>query len=249
MKRIKVLGVGCSNCRKTHARIAEVAQASGVEIVLEKVEDLAEIADYRLLTLPGVVVDGELVHMGGVPERAKILGWLGTGGSAPVQEAVAAGPGHQVPGEFGPDAHTSNPRYRTAVLLVVVLAAIAVFFLRPGAREAAPVASSTVAAGLPALVDLGALSCVPCRMMAPILDALRDDYAGQFAVEFIDVSIQPDQAERYGVRMIPAQIFFDAEGRELFRHFGYLSREQILGRWQRLGYAFDAPVDTGTEAR
>lgn len=76
MKNIKVLGTGCANCKATLKLIAEVAKAKGVEIQLEKVEDMAAIVGYGVLSTPGVVVDGKVVHSGGLPSRDKILGWL-----------------------------------------------------------------------------------------------------------------------------------------------------------------------------
>ncbi len=79
MKNIKVLGTGCANCKATLKLIADVAQAQGVEIALEKVEDMAAIAGYGVLSTPGVVLDGKVVHAGGVPSRDKIVAWLTPG--------------------------------------------------------------------------------------------------------------------------------------------------------------------------
>jgi small redox-active disulfide protein 2 len=76
MKDIKVLGTGCANCRSTVKLIEEVAAAKGVSITLSKVEDLPEIMKYGVMSTPGVVVDGKVVHAGGVPDRARIAGWL-----------------------------------------------------------------------------------------------------------------------------------------------------------------------------
>ena len=88
---------------------------------------------------------------------------------------------------------------------------------------------------LPRLVDLGAGKCIPCIMMAPILEELKKEYAGTFNVEFIDVWKNPDAGRKYGIRMIPTQIFFDAAGKERFRHEGFFSREGILSKWKELG--------------
>ncbi len=73
---IKVLGPGCANCRTTIALIEQVAQAKGVAVNLGKVEDLREIAGYGVMRTPGVVIDGKLVHAGGIPGRDKIEQWL-----------------------------------------------------------------------------------------------------------------------------------------------------------------------------
>ena len=76
VKDIKVLGTGCANCRNTIALIEQVAAEKGVAITLSKVENLPEIMKYGVMSTPGVVVDGKVVHAGGVPERAKVAGWL-----------------------------------------------------------------------------------------------------------------------------------------------------------------------------
>ena len=90
-------------------------------------------------------------------------------------------------------------------------------------------------AALPRLVDLGADKCIPCKMMAPILEELIQEYAGRMIVEVIDVRENRSAAQRYGVRVIPTQIFYDPSGRELFRHEGFMDKATILGKWQELG--------------
>jgi small redox-active disulfide protein 2 len=79
MKEIKVLGPGCTNCRTTIALIEQVAQARGVAVAVEKVEELRDIMGYGVMSTPGVVIDGKVVHAGGVPSRAKIEQWLAPG--------------------------------------------------------------------------------------------------------------------------------------------------------------------------
>jgi small redox-active disulfide protein 2 len=76
VKNIKVLGTGCANCKTTLKLIDEVAKAKGLEVALEKVEDIAAIMGYGVMSTPGVVIDGKVVHAGGVPDRRKIEGWL-----------------------------------------------------------------------------------------------------------------------------------------------------------------------------
>ncbi|MCB8746194.1 thioredoxin family protein [Rhodoferax sp. U2-2l] len=73
---IQVLGTGCANCKATLALIDEVAQAKGVAITLGKVEDIKQIIGYGVMSTPGVVIDGKVVHAGGVPSRDKVMRWL-----------------------------------------------------------------------------------------------------------------------------------------------------------------------------
>jgi small redox-active disulfide protein 2 len=76
MKNVKVLGTGCANCANTLKLVEEVARAKGAAIELEKVEDLQQIMRYGVMSTPGVVIDGKVVHAGGVPSRAKVEGWF-----------------------------------------------------------------------------------------------------------------------------------------------------------------------------
>lgn len=93
--------------------------------------------------------------------------------------------------------------------------------------------------GLPRMIDLGAGKCVPCKLMKPILDELRQEYKNSFEVIFIDVWENPDEAKKYNIKMIPTQIFYDASGKELFRHEGFYSKEDILGKWKELKITFE----------
>jgi thioredoxin 1 len=89
--------------------------------------------------------------------------------------------------------------------------------------------------GMVTLVDLGAKKCIPCKMMAPILEKLGKVYAGKAAVIFFDVWEDPAPAKRFGIRTIPTQIFFDKKGKEIYRHEGFLSEEAIVRRLSDMG--------------
>lgn len=95
-------------------------------------------------------------------------------------------------------------------------------------------------AALPRLVDLEADKCIPCKMMAPVLKELTKEYAGRMTVEFIDVWKNPDAGKAHKINLIPTQIFFDAAGKELFRHEGFFSKKDILAKWKELGVEFKA---------
>ena len=76
MKKIKVLGTGCANCRNTVTLIEVVARENSVPILLEKVEDLPSIISHGVMSTPGIVIDGKVVHAGGVPAKREVQGWL-----------------------------------------------------------------------------------------------------------------------------------------------------------------------------
>ena len=108
--------------------------------------------------------------------------------------------------------------------------------------RAADAPAPAAASPLPRLVDLGAGRCIPCKQMKPILAELTRDYADQFTVVFIDVWENKDAGEPYGIRMIPTQVFFGADGKELFRHEGFYAKKDILAKWKELGVAVREPA-------
>jgi len=106
-------------------------------------------------------------------------------------------------------------------------------FARPAALFAA--AADVPAKGMVTMVDLGAGACIPCKLMEPILEKLEKQYAGRAAVVFLDVWKDRAPVKRFGIRAIPTQIFFDKDGKETYRHEGFLSEEEIVRRFKNMG--------------
>jgi thioredoxin 1 len=133
---------------------------------------------------------------------------------------------------------------KTGLVFLLVGAVAAVLGLEVARRPTTAAEPAAAAEGkkLPRLLDLGSKKCIPCKMMAPMLADLKKNYADRFAVEFIDVWLKGNAAaaRTYGIRVIPTQIFFAPDGKELWRHEGFLSKEAILGKWKQLGYDFTA---------
>lgn len=88
---------------------------------------------------------------------------------------------------------------------------------------------------LPRLLELGSDKCIPCKQMKPIIDELTVDYKSSLKVEFIDVWKDEEAGKEYNIDKIPTQIFFDADGNELFRHVGFYPKADILAKWKELG--------------
>lgn len=140
---------------------------------------------------------------------------------------------------------------KRVIVAVLVVAVVAVFVAkrnRSHTPPAAPTDADTVqrqvsarspeqltGKGRPTLIDLGAGTCIPCKEMAPILEDLKAGYAGRMDVHFLDVHQDSNLISMYKIRVIPTQIFYDAAGKELFRHEGFFSKEDILAKWQELG--------------
>jgi thioredoxin 1 len=146
-----------------------------------------------------------------------------------------------------PETRTPS-RMKTAILVVGVIAVGAVMALTGKNQQrcgclpfgTGSASQSTTSEGFgrsvrPRLLDLGATKCIPCKMMAPILEELKQEYAGRMDVEFIDVWQNRDAAGQYGIESIPTQIFFDASGKELYRHQGFIAKDDILKKWRELG--------------
>lgn len=119
------------------------------------------------------------------------------------------------------------------ILKPVLIAFICLgIFLGAAAAGAAP---GVPVKGMVTMIDLGATECIPCKMMAPILDKLKKTYDGRAAIVFIDVWQDQSQAKKYGLRAIPTQIFFDENGREVTRHIGFMSEEAIVDQLKKMG--------------
>ena len=85
------------------------------------------------------------------------------------------------------------------------------------------------------MVDLGAHKCIPCKMMAPIIEELQKEYADRASIIFIDVWKHKEQAQRFGIHSIPTQIFYDRQGKEVGRHVGFLDKKSIMDMFDQLG--------------
>ena len=130
---------------------------------------------------------------------------------------------------------------KITTVAVLVLAISGVIILKQRMSPSSVVQNDVHTKAIPRLVDVGAKTCIPCKLMAPILEELKTEYAGRLQVDFLDLSINPDFAGQYKVRVIPTQIFYDASGKELFRHEGFYSKEDILAKWKEFGVDLSAP--------
>ena len=114
---------------------------------------------------------------------------------------------------------------RALALVAILLVAVAARAELPSATDA--VIRQALNSGKPTVIDLGARTCIPCRKMAPILESMAAEYRGRASVLFIDVRENRAAADRFQVRMIPTQVFFDPKGREVKRHVGFMEKGDI----------------------
>lgn len=125
--------------------------------------------------------------------------------------------------------------------MILPITALALILLCAGAAQAeipsAPDAlvSKALVSGKPTVIDLGARTCIPCKKMAPILESLSKEYQGKASVLFIDVHENKAAAEKFRIQMIPTQIFFNAQGKEVKRHIGFLDRTEIVNYLKSAG--------------
>lgn len=85
------------------------------------------------------------------------------------------------------------------------------------------------------MVDLGAKKCIPCKMMAPIMEKMEKAYEGRAEIIFIDVWENREQASRFKIRAIPTQVFFNEKGEEVYRHVGFLDEKSIIDQLIKMG--------------
>jgi thioredoxin 1 len=112
---------------------------------------------------------------------------------------------------------------------------VAVATKEPAVPAAVPAPRAVAAAAKPRLLELGSMRCQACLEMAKVLDALRASQGENLQVDFIDVFEQPEAADRHKISLIPTQILFDPSGKEIFRHTGYFSHDDILAKFRELG--------------
>ena len=122
---------------------------------------------------------------------------------------------------------------RGLLIVSLLLSAIIAHAELPSANETA--VRQALASGKPTVIDLGARTCIPCKKMAPILESLSNEYRGKASVLFIDVHEDQAAARKFRVQMIPTQIFFDAKGKEVKRHMGFLDKPEMLKELKALG--------------
>ncbi len=122
---------------------------------------------------------------------------------------------------------------------LLLLATLVVF--ASCSRAAEPESIGEVVHGIPVknsvtMVDLGAKTCVPCKLMAPILEELKEEYRGQAEIIFIDVwdKVNQGKAKAFKIMTIPTQIFYDKEGKEVYRHSGFMDKKTIVAQLEEL---------------
>lgn len=126
---------------------------------------------------------------------------------------------------------------KVAIVGILLIAAIAILATKRDSSQlpADQRAEHLTGKGLPVLIDVGAETCIPCKMMAPILSELKQELAGTISVHFLNLDEYPALASEYQIRVKPTQIFYDASGEELFRHEGFMAKEDILAKWTEFG--------------
>lgn len=121
------------------------------------------------------------------------------------------------------------------LLVAVLLVASFATFARAESKVSEPIIRQALASGRPTLVDFGAAFCIPCRRMKPILDSLKTEYAGRANVIFVDIKQERDIASRYRIMIMPTQVFYDAKGKEVKRHMGFMDKPEIISEFKALG--------------
>lgn len=128
----------------------------------------------------------------------------------------------------------TSPRVRGRLATLLLIASLALPPAVASALDASLPTAQLPVAGMVTMVDVGAAKCIPCKMMAPILEDLAKQYQGRAVIAFVDVRMHPEMNERFRVKGIPTQIFYDRQGREVERHLGFMDREGIVKKLKQL---------------
>jgi thioredoxin 1 len=134
-----------------------------------------------------------------------------------------------------------KPKQNILIIGILMIVVIAYMLMKNPTDQAGKSSSpeSAIQAAqvkkLPTLVDLGKGTCIPCKKMKPILDELRTEYQGKAIVQVIDLRYDRGAALRYGIRLIPTQIFYDADGNEVYRHEGFMDKQSIIQKFAAMG--------------
>lgn len=118
-------------------------------------------------------------------------------------------------------------------ILGILCLFLAMIFFAPAVMAEVP--SQVPVSGKVTMVDIGAKKCIPCKMMAPIMEELEKEYKDRAAIIFIDVWENPQAGKKFGIKLIPTQIFYTAEGKEVSRHEGFMEKAAIVAELEKLG--------------
>ena len=119
--------------------------------------------------------------------------------------------------------------------VVLLLSGLAVLLYPPWIHADVKSFKDLPVKGMVTMIDLGADKCIPCKMMAPIMAKMEKQYEGKAAIVFIDVWKHNEQARRFGIRAIPTQIFYNENGKEVYRHVGFMNEKAIVNQLKKMG--------------
>ena len=125
---------------------------------------------------------------------------------------------------------------KISIIIVLILSVVGIWGYKTyGLKKGTTKAVQDVDKGKPMLVDLGASTCIPCKEMVPVLAEVTKMYEGKVVVNIIDVYENPQETNKYKISVIPTQIFLDRDGKEVFRHEGFFSTEDIVKVFKDMG--------------
>lgn len=258
---IQILGTGCPKCKQLAENAAQALRMTGLDGRIEKVTNLNDISAFGILSTPGLAVNGTVESAGKIltPEQIKDIlltaansDSTGTTTTAAITQDKCAcncmADKREDKFDCGCGSSEKNAKKGTAgktfvlVLVAVVVLGLLVFKTKKettkNSQEFQQYAVNTEGKRLPRMLEFGSTTCVPCKMMEPVLKALQTKYDGKLSAEFYNVELKADIARSFNVSIIPTQVFLDPEGKELFRHNGYFPEEDIVKKWAELGYQF-----------
>jgi thioredoxin-like negative regulator of GroEL len=125
----------------------------------------------------------------------------------------------------------------TLILITLLLLSTLLFLHQTSFSQSSVdrIPKEVVKTPLPKLLDFGRGKCIPCKAMAPILKELSEEYKDRVIIKIIEIDQEPNLTRANRIRLIPTQIFFDAKNQEIYRHEGFMGKEQIKAMFQKMG--------------
>lgn len=141
-------------------------------------------------------------------------------------------------------------KYKNYIIIAAVILAFGAVILaknmkRPAVVQTVPekqLVSEPAPASLPSMLEFGAIGCIPCKAMEGVLEELRKSYRNTLIVRFINVREEREETEKHKIQIIPTQIFLAPDGKEIFRHEGYFSADEISAKFKELGYSLKKDI-------
>ncbi len=246
--KIQILGANCSKCNKVVKRFTRVIDQFNLNVTIEKITDLSEISKFNIYTLPTVIINDSIVFKGNVPSEYQIIQELNKylGEDEKIISNIQK-------------SKKKKPIWNYALLIILMVIISFLFFIQNNDETVCSISidkpdtelliniKDSIQANYNYILlnspeeitflEFGSTNCRACKMMEFVMDSIRLKFKDNVKVEFYNVTIDNGKlyADYFNIDVIPTQVLLDKSGKEIFRHIGYLSSEEITKELRSYG--------------